>query len=147
MELEKKILTINRLLADYFVLYIKLHRYCWYVKGKQFSSLKNWYETKLIVCKSHINQLVELILILEGQPFATMEKYVKEATLEEATADDETEEMMSQLLHDANHLLKITNEIIEKKTEDQASRLVQQTMLPLEHELLKMKHECKNYFK
>src|SRR5699024_10340714 len=106
MDIECQIFLLNRLLANYFIIYIKLHWYLWYIKGEQSLSLLNWLKEKNTVCKQQIDILVELILSLEGRPFATMEKYVKESTLEEASADDETTEMIQQIIDDTTHMLK-----------------------------------------
>lgn len=147
MSIEDRILNMNRILANLFVIYVKLHRYSWYVKGEQTLFLAKWYDDKLLQCKEHMNQLVEVILILDGQPFATMSKYVKEATIEEATADDETEEMSEQLISDTTNILQNIDELIGKSTKSQADRIMIQTLLPLEHWLLNIRQACQRIIK
>src|SRR5699024_572791 len=137
MDIEKKIFLLNRLLANYFVIYIKFHRYLWYIKGEQSLSLLNWLKEKNTVCKQQIDHLVELILLLEGRPFATMEKYIKEATIEEASADDEITEMIQQLIADTTEMLNSINELIEDELATENRRVVEQTLSLLEYELLK----------
>jgi len=147
MDIERQIFLLNRLLANYFVLYIKLHRYLWYIKGEQSLSLLNWLKEKNAVCKQQIDHLVELILLLEGRPFATMEKYIKEATIEEASADDEITEMIQQLIADTTEMLNSINELIEDELATENRRVVEQTLSLLEYELLKIQQECKRFFK
>lgn len=147
MDTKSQIFLLNRLLANYFVLYMKFHRYLWYVKGEQALSLLSWFETELRTCKQQIDELVELILVLEGRPFATMEKFIKEATLEEATADDETEEIMQQIINDSNQLLNDINELIEKETPEKNKRITQYKLSSLEYELLRINEECHRLFK
>jgi len=147
MDIERQIFLLNRLLANYFVLYIKLHRYLWYIKGEQSLSLLNWLKEKNAVCKQQIDHLVELILLLEGRPFATMEKYIKEATIEEASADDEITEMIQQLIVDTTEMLNSINELIEDELATENRRVVEQTLSLLEYELLKIQQECKRFFK
>src|SRR5699024_1770375 len=147
MDIERQIFLLNRLLANYFVIYIKLHRYLWYIKGEQSLSLLNWLKEKNTVCKQQIDILVELTLLLEGRPFATMEKYVKESTLEEASADDETTEMIQQIIDDTTHMLKSINELMEDEFATENKRVVNHTLSLLEYELLKIKQECKRLFK
>lgn len=48
MDIERQIFLLNRLLANYFVLYIKLHRYLWYIKGEQSLSLLKWLKEKIL---------------------------------------------------------------------------------------------------
>lgn len=147
MDREESILQLNRLLANVFVLYIKLHRYNWYIKGEQSIALKGWFKQYAINYKYHIDDLAELILFMDGQPFATMEKYVKETTLKEATADDETQEIINQLKADANHIIKGMAELLNTNKNDYMNRMIVQVIQPLEQSLLCMRHECRKYLK
>jgi len=58
-----------------------------------------------------LEKIAQHILYLDGKPFATMVKFIKEASLEEAEADDLEEEMFSQLSKD---LRQINREIKEE---------------------------------
>jgi|SRR5699024_3600784 len=91
---------LNGLLANYFVLYIKLYRYKYYVKGKQFYAYRMFFEELQEAVMTEIDTLTSYIVSINGRPFCTMEKFLKETSLEEATADDELAEMMHQLIHD-----------------------------------------------
>lgn len=147
MDIERQIFLLNRLLANYFVLYIKLHRYLWYIKGEQSLSLLKWLKEKNTICKQQIDQLVELILVLEGRPFATMEKYIKEATIEEASADDETTEMIQQIIADTTEMQKNISKLMEDELAKENRHVVKHTLSLLEYELLKIQQECKRFFK
>lgn len=147
MDIERQIFLLNRLLANYFVLYIKLHRYLWYIKGEQSLSLLKWLKEKNTICKQQIDQLVELILVLEGRPFATMEKYIKEATIEEASADDETTEMIQQIIADTTEMQKNISKLMEDELAKENRHVVEHTLSLLEYELLKIQQECKRFFK
>lgn len=145
MEFEDKLLQLNRLLANFFVMYVKLHRYGWYVKGEQRVTLQPMFKSNTAVCKEHIDQIVELILALGGQPYATMVKYVKEATIPEATADDEVHEMMEQLISDTDILLKDIDFIMNKNDNEQKSRFILYTLTNVERDLFKLQHESERY--
>lgn len=147
MDIERQTFLLNRLLANYFVLYIKLHRYLWYIKGEQSLSLLKWLKEKNTICKQQIDQLVELILVLEGRPFATMEKYIKEATIEEASADDETTEMIQQIIADTTEMQKNISKLMEDELAKENRHVVEHTLSLLEYELLKIQQECKRFFK
>lgn len=145
MELEKQVLQINRLLANYFVFYVKLHRYSWYVKGEQKFTLHPIFKAQTALCKEHIDKIVELILALGGQPYATMVKYLKEATIPEANADDEVDEMMEQMMDDTNVLLKDIDFIMKKNDNQQKSRFILYTFISVERDLFQLQHDCNRY--
>ncbi len=99
---------LNQLLSNQFVLYVKLHRYHWFIQGSNFLTLHQQFEHMYLKVAHNIDEIAERILMIDGKPLATMVKYLKESTIEEATADDEEQEIMQQLLQD---LLQIIMEI------------------------------------
>lgn len=103
---------LNRLLADYAVMYIKMHRYSWYAKGKHVFIFQSVFETVRNDIKVEFDFLADHILSKGGKPFATMIKFIKEAHIEEATADDEEEEMISQLIDDFNVIQHVIEHIL-----------------------------------
>jgi starvation-inducible DNA-binding protein len=105
MNNQKLINFLNQLLANYFVMYVKLHRYHWYIQGRQFFQLHEKFEEMYTMFASDSDMLAERILMINGQPLATMVKYIKEATLTEANADNEEEEMVSQLITDYGQII------------------------------------------
>lgn len=111
-EMERELIQVlNKLLANYFVMYVKLHRYKWYAKGEHVLFYQSFYEELYQMIKVEIDLLAAHILSLDGEPFATMIKFLKEATIVEASADDEEVEMMEKLTADFTH---ICDEIMEK---------------------------------
>ncbi|CQR47615.1 Metalloregulation DNA-binding stress protein [Paraliobacillus sp. PM-2] len=97
---ENTIRELNQLLADLFVLYTKLHRYRWYIKGKNIFTLRKLFQEYSGEISADIDVVATRILALGGQPFATMDTFIKHASLEEAQADDEELEIIKQLLRD-----------------------------------------------
>lgn len=110
LENQKLINFLNQLLSNYFVLYVKLHRYHWFIQGKHFFILHEKFEEMYNQIALDLDAIAERILMINGKPLATMVKYLKESTLEEATADDKEMEIIKQLLHDYS---KIVSEIKE----------------------------------
>jgi len=110
LENQKLINFLNQLLSNYFVLYVKLHRYHWFVQGKHFFILHEKFEEMYNRIALDLDSIAERIVMIDGKPLATMIKFLKESTLEEATADDKEMEMIQQLLHDFS---KIVSEIKE----------------------------------
>lgn len=111
MEKQRVILFLNRLLANYFVVYTKLYRYQWFAKGPHVITLKQVFASFQRKWQEDLEKIAQHILYLDGKPFATMVKFMKEASLEEAEADDLEEEMFSQLSKD---LRQINREIKEE---------------------------------
>lgn len=105
MENQKLINFLNQLLSNYFVMYVKLHRYHWYIQGPHFFELHEKFEEMYDVFADDIDEIAERVLMIGGRPLAVMEKYLKETTLEEATADDTEKEMISQLNKDYKQIV------------------------------------------
>lgn len=115
MNNQKLVDFLNQLLANYFVMYVKLHRYHWYVQGKHFFQLHDKFEEMYQMFAKDLDELAERILMIHGRPFATMEKFIKETTLIEANADNTEEEMINQLIEDYQQIItEIVEEGIEK---------------------------------
>ncbi|WP_047981194.1 Dps family protein [Ornithinibacillus contaminans] len=105
MENQQLINFLNQLLSNQFVMYVKLHRYHWFVQGKHFFQLHALYEEMYTKFANDLDQVAERILMIDGKPLATMSKYLKETTLVEANADDKEEELMDQLANDFKQLI------------------------------------------
>src|SRR5690625_5056223 len=110
MDNQKLVNFLNQILANYFVMYVKLHRYHWYIQGKHFFQLHDKFEEMYTMFANDLDELAERILAINGQPFATMAKFMKESTIVEANADNIEEEMISQLINDYE---QIVSEITE----------------------------------
>ncbi|HEX6593561.1 MAG TPA: DNA starvation/stationary phase protection protein [Bacillota bacterium] len=101
---------LNQLLSNHFVMYVKLHRYHWFVQGRHFFELHERFETFYTEVANNLDTIAERILMIGGKPVATMTKFLKETTLDEANADDKENEIINQLHHDFQ---KIVTEIKE----------------------------------
>lgn len=110
LEHQSLINYLNQLLSNQFIMYVKLHRYHWYIKGRNFFRLHEYFEALYHHMSNHFDETAERILMMKGQPLATMSMYLKQGTLDEANADDTEEEIISQLIHDFE---QITREIRE----------------------------------
>ena len=110
LENQRLINFLNQLLSNYFILYVKLHRYHWYIKGTHFFQLHEHFERLYNETAEELDELAERIMMIGGKPLATMSMYLKQGTLEEANADDTESEIISQLIEDFE---KVTEEIRE----------------------------------
>lgn len=93
------------MLSNSFVLYVKLQRYHWYVQGKHFFTLHEKFEELYNMFAEDIDVIAERILMINGKPFATMQKFLEATSLEEASADDQETEMISQLKKDFKQMI------------------------------------------
>ncbi len=105
LENQKLINFLNQMLSNYFVLYVKLHRYHWFVQGKHFFVLHEKFEEMYGRIAMDLDVIAERILMIDGKPLATMSKYLDEATLVEASADDKEMEIILQLIKDFSQII------------------------------------------
>ncbi|MBP1968023.1 starvation-inducible DNA-binding protein [Virgibacillus natechei] len=111
MENQKLVNFLNQLLSNHFVMYVKLHRYHWFVQGRHFFVLHEKFEELYQGFAEDLDEIAERILMIGGKPLATMSKFLKEATLIEANADDKEDEMIAQLIQDFEQIIsEIRNE-------------------------------------
>lgn len=86
-------------------MYVKLHRYHWFVRGPHFFQLHTVFEEMYREFANDLDMVAERVLMIEGKPFASMSKYLEEATIVEANADDTELEIVEQLLKDYTRLV------------------------------------------
>ncbi|MRH42634.1 DNA starvation/stationary phase protection protein [Aquibacillus halophilus] len=110
-ENQKLINFLNQELSNFAVLYIKLHRYHWFVQGRHFFKLHEVFEDLYNEAAEDLDEVAERILAIDGKPLATMHKYIKETTLHEAQADDKENEIINQLSEDYRTMIKEIKEI------------------------------------
>lgn len=121
MEKQRVILFLNRLLSNYFVIHTKWYRYQWFAKGPHSIVLKNTFKQFQEKWQTDIQLIAEHILFLNGKPFATMVKFIKESSLEEAQADDLENEMFNQINQDLRQIIREIEEegiALAKKAND-----------------------------
>lgn len=97
---DKLIQAVNKQVANWTVMYVKLHNYHWYIKGRHFFTLHEKFEELYNEANQHIDELAERILSLEGNPVATMKECLETATIQEATGSEQEEEMVKTLCGD-----------------------------------------------
>ncbi|HLO12493.1 MAG TPA: Dps family protein [Pseudoneobacillus sp.] len=97
---------INKQIANWSVLFIKLHNYHWYVKGNQFFTLHTKFEEFYTEASLHIDELAERLLAIGGEPVATMKECLDTASVQEATGNETAEEMVQSVTSDFSQLVK-----------------------------------------
>lgn len=140
MDKQDTILSLNRILANYAIVNTKLFRYKWYAKGEHALLLTIFFSEVQADFHNEMEHLAEYILSIGGKPFATMIKFIKQGTIEEATADDEEEEMISQLEDDFLQIIQQMKELLSKS--DEATK---HFLYPLQRKLNASLLKCNAY--
>lgn len=91
---------LNRQIANWSVLYVKLHNYHWYVKGTQFFTLHAKFQELYEEAALHIDEIAERLLAVKGQPLAKMADYLEHSSIQEARGNETAREMVDQLIND-----------------------------------------------
>lgn len=98
--------VLNKQVANWNVLYVKLHNYHWYVTGPHFFTLHEKFEEFYNEAGTYIDELAERILALEGKPLATMKEYLATSSVSEGTSKESAEEMVQTLVNDYSALIQ-----------------------------------------
>ncbi|MCM3665939.1 DNA starvation/stationary phase protection protein [Mesobacillus subterraneus] len=115
--------AVNQQVANWTVLYTKLHNYHWYVKGRHFFTLHVKFEELYNEAGIIIDEFAERILALEGKPVATLKECLDLSTIKEAKGNEKEEDMVSQLHDDFSKIVDELQEGIEiaEQEEDAAT--------------------------
>jgi starvation-inducible DNA-binding protein len=92
--------VLNRQIANWSVLFVKLHNFHWYVKGNQFFTLHQKFEELYNEAAQHIDELAERLLAIQGKPPATMKQYLELSSIKEATNTENANQMVETLIKD-----------------------------------------------
>lgn len=116
--------VMNQQLANWNVLYTKLHRFHWYVKGPHFFTLHAKFEELYEEAAGTIDELAERLLTTDGNPISTLKEYIEYATVEETTDVLTAEEMVQAIVNDFSQIiseLKSGKEAAEQVNDDVTS--------------------------
>lgn len=92
--------VLNKQIANWSVLYVKLHNFHWYVKGSQFFTLHTKFEELYNEAALHIDELAERVLAIRGKPLATMREYLSTSSVREAEGGEDANKMVSAIIQD-----------------------------------------------
>jgi len=108
---------MNVQLANWTLMYTKLHNYHWYVKGANFFTLHAKFEEFYTETSTFIDDTAERLLTIGGKPVATLKEVLEIATIKEATGLESADEMVKAILQDFTTLCHDIIEIIEAAEE------------------------------
>ncbi|MBE6183913.1 MAG: DNA starvation/stationary phase protection protein [Bacillus sp. (in: Bacteria)] len=104
---------VNKQVANWTVLYTKLHNYHWYVKGPEFFSLHVKLEELYNLADQYIDEIAERLLAINGKPVATLKESLQLASIDEAKGNESTEEMVQAVVDDFKTIMKEIKQLIE----------------------------------
>ncbi|WP_172256134.1 Dps family protein [Saccharibacillus deserti] len=117
--------ALNKQVADWSVLYTKLHNYHWYVKGTHFFTLHAKFEELYDAATLRMDEVAERLLTIGGAPAATLREYLELTSVSEARGGETAEEMVDTLVRDfraeaaeLQEAIEMAGAIEDKVTED-----------------------------
>lgn len=99
---------LNKQLANWGVLYVKLHHLHWYVKGTDFFTLHEKFEELYDKAAEYMDELAERALAIQGRPLSTMRQFLENSSIQEATGEETAEESVQSLLRDLEIIIPET---------------------------------------
>ncbi|TDL85698.1 DNA starvation/stationary phase protection protein [Vibrio vulnificus] len=116
---KKKLGTlVNKEIANFSILYTKIHNYHWFVNGPHFFELHQKLEELYKEVTSNYDELAERLLAIGEKPVATLKEYMELTTIEEATGNENTEDMVQSVISDFEKLSEEFLEIIAVAEEE-----------------------------
>lgn len=116
---------LNKQIANWSVMFIKLHNFHWYVTGEQFFTLHTKFEEFYNEAALHIDELAERLLALGSKPVATMTGCLELASIQEAKGTESATEMVqsvvqdfTQMLSELRHGMEIAESVNDETTGD-----------------------------
>jgi len=97
---QEVVAMLNKQIANWSVLFVKLHHYHWFVKGPVFFTLHLKFEELYNEAALHIDNLAERVLAIGGRPLATMKEYLAVSSIREAAGGEKAAEMVRAIEND-----------------------------------------------
>lgn len=91
---------LNLQIANWTVLYTKLHHFHWYVKGPQFFTLHEKFEELYNEAAGYVDEIAERLLAIGGEPISTLKDALAQTTISEAAGKQTAEEMVAAVVAD-----------------------------------------------
>jgi starvation-inducible DNA-binding protein len=114
--------TLNGQLANWSVMYVKLHHFHWYVKGPHFPVLHVKFEELYELAALKLDELAERMLAIGLEPSSTMKEYLSMSKIKEGgKAGTNDSEILATIVDDFTTIvegLKEAAQIAEEQFED-----------------------------
>ncbi|WP_409177429.1 Dps family protein [Brevibacillus fortis] len=97
--------VLNKQVANWTVLYTKLHNFHWNVKGPHFFTLHAKFEELYNEAAVNLDSLAERVLSIGGKPVATLAACLNTASITEAEGNETAEQMVETIARDFSILV------------------------------------------
>ncbi|TKI57047.1 DNA starvation/stationary phase protection protein [Brevibacillus antibioticus] len=97
--------VLNKQVANWTVLYTKLHNFHWNVKGPHFFTLHTKFEELYNEAAANLDALAERVLSIGGKPVATLAACLNTASITEAEGNETAEQMVETIARDFSILV------------------------------------------
>lgn len=116
---------LNREVANFTVMYTKLHNFHWFITGPHFYQLHAKFEEMYNEITSFLDEVAERLLMLEQKPLGTLKECLEKATIKEIDSATTEKDMINELINDYTLInqeivqgIKLANEINDDVTND-----------------------------
>lgn len=92
--------VLNKQVANWTVLYTKLHNFHWNVKGPHFFTLHQKFEELYNEASANLDTLAERVLGIGRKPVATLSACLQTASIAEAAGNETAEQMVTSVVQD-----------------------------------------------
>ncbi|MED4584750.1 DNA starvation/stationary phase protection protein [Brevibacillus choshinensis] len=97
--------VLNKQVANWSVMYIKLHHFHWYVQGPHFFTLHVKFEELYNEAAKYVDELAERLLAVGGKPVSTMKACIEQASIKEAAGGESADQMVQAIVSDFTTLV------------------------------------------
>jgi len=104
---------LNERIADFGVMYFKLHRFHWYVEGPFFYPLHEKYEELYDELTELFDEYAERLLSIGGKPASTMKEYLSLSKVSEEGNEVAPKAIFETLIKDYSHVVAALKEGVE----------------------------------
>lgn len=91
---------LNKQVANFSVLFTKLHHHHWYVKGEGFFTLHELFEELYDEINEFYDEFAERLLTIDGHPISNMKGYLEVTSLAEVNKTLTSREMVEDVYND-----------------------------------------------
>ena len=105
--------TLNKEVANYGLLFVKLHNYHWYISGPHFFTYHEKLEELYNLVAELYDDVAERLLMNDGEPYATMKEYLEHSTLQEGDRHADTEQMIKDVISDFKQIRQEMQDAME----------------------------------
>lgn len=106
--------TLNQEVANYGLLFVKLHNYHWYISGPHFFTYHQKLEELYNQVALLYDDMAERLLMNDGLPYATMKEYLEHTTLAEGNREASTEQMITDVISDFRQIRQEMKDAMEQ---------------------------------